>query len=349
MFSAASARWLPGQPLHACSSEAISSPSFSTKGAPLHRHLKQQQLPHPHAICTSVVRSSIAVHDPHALQAPSAVQQHSQTFSVQRRALVQSILLNFATVSFPNTRAVAAEEASKCVADFTVSDKVFFDIAIDREPVGRIVIGLFNEDVPVGAKRFAEIAVGSRGVSYRKKEFDKITPAYIQNAGVRNFSLSGGLGDAAQFTGGETAEALVPELEGLNRRCQNSTRNIAGMVSIIVKDLAKPPPKPKLVAKDGKFEVIEEELRPDPNGTQFIINTQDSPQLDASNLVVGKVVDGFDVLKIINSVRVVKDNTDSPYFKAAKLVGDTRAVVAERGFYRPYSKIVIVRSGRLES
>ena len=35
--------------------------------------------------------------------------------------------------------------------------------------------------------------------------------------------------------------------------------------------------------------------------------------------------------------------------RTAKLIGDTRAVVAERGFYRPYSKIAISRSGRIDS
>ncbi|MCO5569528.1 hypothetical protein L7F22_023242 [Adiantum nelumboides] len=243
----------------------------------------------------------------------AAAGRHDHVVACHRRALMQSALFTFAATSLP---AIATEEAaSRCVADFPISDKIFFDIAIDREPVGRIVVGLFNEDVPIGAKRFADVAVGSRGISYRKKEFERITPSYIQNAGLRNFSLSGGVADAAQFTGGETADALMPELEKLNRKCPNLTKNVKGAVSIIVTDPSKPPPKTKLIAKDGKFEVIEEELRPDPNGTQFAIVTQDSPQLDASNLVVGKVVDGFDVLKLLSSVRVVKDNAGSPYFK----------------------------------
>ncbi|KAI5074500.1 hypothetical protein GOP47_0010461 [Adiantum capillus-veneris] len=265
--------------------------------------------------CTPLQQSTIAeVHWPDIFEnAYDAAGQLVRVAACHRRALLQSTLFTFAATSLP---AIATEEAAlNCVADFSISDKVFFDISIDREPVGRIVVGLFNEDVPVGAKRFADIAVGSRGISYRKKEFERITQSYIQNAGIRNFSLSGGVGDAAQFTGGETADALIPELENLTKKCPNSTKNVAGAVSIIVRDPSKPPPKPKLIAKDGKFEVIEEELRPDPNGTQFAIIMQDSPQLDASNLVVGKVVDGFDVLKLMSGVRVVKDNTGSPYFK----------------------------------
>lgn len=259
---------------------------------------------------------------------------------------MQSILLSIATSHFTGIQTLAEDLANKSCGDLVVTDQVFFDIAIDKNPVGRLVVGLFGEDVPIGAKRFAEIAVGNRGISYRKKEFTKITSSYIQNAGVRNFSISGGIADAANFTGGETAEALIPELEERNQKC-SGIKNVAGTVSIVVKDIAKPPPKTKLIAKDGKFEVLEEEFRPDPNGTEFTIATTDSPQLDATNLVVGKVIDGTDVLQAIRSVKVVQENSSSPYFRAAKLIGDTRAVVAERGFNRPYSKITIIQSGRV--
>lgn len=34
-------------------------------------------------------------------------------------------------------------------------------------------------------------------------------------------------------------------------------------------------------------------------------------------------------------------------FRTAKLIGDSRAVVAEKGFYRPYSKIVVTKSGEV--
>lgn len=34
--------------------------------------------------------------------------------------------------------------------------------------------------------------------------------------------------------------------------------------------------------------------------------------------------------------------------RVAKLIGDKRAVVAERGFNRPYSKVVVTNCGLLE-
>lgn len=57
--------------------------------------------------------------------------------------------------------------------------------------------------------------------------------------------------------------------------------------------LALPPPSPllqeRLVAMGGKLVTLKEQAGEAPNGTQFMITTGPSPQLDATNLVVGKV------------------------------------------------------------
>nr|ACJ83585.1 unknown [Medicago truncatula]AFK49513.1 unknown [Medicago truncatula] len=50
----------------------------------------------------------------------------------------------------------------------------------------------------------------------------------------------------------------------------------------------------------------------------------------------------------ISQVKTVQENTSSPYFRVAKLIGDKRAVVAERGFNRPYSKVVITNCGVIQ-
>ncbi|XP_024521390.1 uncharacterized protein LOC9655422 isoform X2 [Selaginella moellendorffii] len=230
----------------------------------------------------------------------------------------------------------------------TVTRKVFLDISIDGEPAGRVVVGLYEDDVPVGARRFGEIAAGQKGVSYRKRDFYKITGNYIQNGGLRTFSLSGRAKDTAQFAGGLDAKALASEMKTLDETGKRP-KNVKGAVSIMAIDATKPPAKPKLIARDGKFEVVYEESRPDPNGTEFCIAFEDAPELDPTNSVVGRVVEGLDVVRKIASTRVVKDNTSNLYFRTAKLIGDTRAVVAERGFNRPYAKIVISQCGILDN
>ncbi|EEF50662.1 peptidyl-prolyl cis-trans isomerase B, ppib, putative [Ricinus communis] len=233
--------------------------------------------------------------------------------------------------------------SSNCSSN-TTTKKAFLDISIDGKPVGRIVIGLNGESTPTGVARFSSLVSGAAGISYRRKEFIKIMPNYVQHGGVRSYGVDAEL---AKSTGSNlAAESLADEWDRENE-C-SGIKNLAGTVSIIVRDPLKPPPKLKLIARKGKLEIDQEEVGTDPNGTEFVIATKDSPELDASNLVIGRVLEGMEVVEKIGQVKTVQENTSSPYFRVAKLIGDKRAVVAERGFNRPYSKVVVTNCGLME-
>lgn len=188
----------------------------------------------------------------------------------------------------------------------------FLDISIDGEPAGRIIIGLYGDDAPAGVARFRNLVSGAAGVSYRRKDFVKITPNYVQNSGVRSYGVDVEL---AKRTGNELAsETLKDEWLRVNEKCPG-TKNLAGTVGIIVRDPLKPPPKLKLVARKGKLEVDQEEVGTEPNGTEFTISVKDSPELDDSALVIGTVLEGMQVVDRIAQVKTVKENTTSPYFR----------------------------------
>ncbi|CAL9155664.1 unnamed protein product [Musa hybrid cultivar] len=244
------------------------------------------------------------------------------------------------------TARISTQEADSATGDCgnqPVAHKAFLDISIDGEPVGRIIVGLYGDTMPFGASRFATLVTGAAGISYRRKEFVKIVPSYIQHGGVRSYGVDAELAKRA----GSNLEAdnLVAEWEALCKKCPG-TKNVAGSLGLVIRDPTKPPPKLKLVARKGKLEIDEEEVRTDPNGTEFVIAINDSPDLDASTLVVGRVLEGMDVVEKISRVKTVQENTSSPYFsRVAKLIGDKRAVVAERGFNRPYSKVVVTNCG----
>ncbi|OVA05052.1 Cyclophilin-like peptidyl-prolyl cis-trans isomerase domain [Macleaya cordata] len=211
-------------------------------------------------------------------------------------------------------KAEAQEENSstKSCTDSTATKRAFLDISINGEPAGRIIIGLHGSDVPEGSARFSSLLTGVAGISYRRKEFVKIMPNYVQHGGVRSFGVDAEL---AKKTGSNLAvENLITEWERLNEKCPG-TKNVAGSVSIVVRDPSKPPPKLKLVARKGKLEIDEEEVGTDPNGTEFVISSKDSPELDSSSLVVGRVLDGMDVVEKIAKVKTVQENTSSPYFR----------------------------------
>lgn len=200
---------------------------------------------------------------------------------------------------------------TSCI-DKTPIKKAFLDISIDGQPTGRIVVGLFTDDNPAGAARFSKLVSGAAGVSYRRKEFIKIMPNYVQHGGIRSYGVDA---EIAQRTGGNlTNQSLKDEWERDYTQCPG-TKNLAGTVGIVVRDPLKPPPKLKLVARQGKLEIDEEEVGAEPNGTEFVIATKDSPELDASVLVVGRVLEGMEVAQKIGQVKTVQENASSPYFR----------------------------------
>lgn len=185
-------------------------------------------------------------------------------------------------------------------------------MSIDGQPIGRITIGLFGDTVPAGSSRFSSIVSGKAGVSYRRKEFVKIMPNYVQHGGLRSYGVDAEL---ARKTGSNLAtDPLVEEWVKQNDKCAG-TKNVARSVSIIVRDPQKPSPKMKLVARKGKLEIDQEEVGTDPNGTEFIIAAKDSPELDGSSLVIGRVIEGMEVIERIGQVKTVQENTSSPYFR----------------------------------
>ena len=67
-----------------------------------------------------------------------------------------------------------------------VTDKVFFDITIDDKPMGRIVFGLFGDDLPRTVDNFTTIAEGTSGVGklgedmdYWQTTFHRIIPGFM--------------------------------------------------------------------------------------------------------------------------------------------------------------------------
>jgi peptidyl-prolyl cis-trans isomerase B (cyclophilin B) len=53
---------------------------------------------------------------------------------------------------------------------------------------------------------------------------------------------------------------------------------------------------------NGQLVTVKEQAGEAPNGTAFTITTAPSPELDATNLVVGRVVEGLEVVARITQV-----------------------------------------------
>ncbi|KAF8468695.1 cyclophilin-like domain-containing protein [Russula ochroleuca] len=140
---------------------------------------------------------------------------------------------------------------------------VFFNVAINSKPAGRIVFRLFDDVVPRTAQNFRELATGQHGFGYTDSSFHRIIP---------NFMVQGGDFTRHDGTGGRSIYGERFKDENFQLK-----HHKAGLLSM---------------ANAGS----------DTNGSQFFITTAVTSWLDGRHVVFGEVVDGMDVVKVVEAV-----------------------------------------------
>ncbi|XP_063529924.1 peptidyl-prolyl cis-trans isomerase, rhodopsin-specific isozyme-like isoform X2 [Cydia strobilella] len=144
---------------------------------------------------------------------------------------------------------------------FRVTDQVYLDIQDENKPLGRVVIGLFGDLAPKAVKNFKVLATkGIKGKSYKGTSFNRI---------IKRFMVQGG--DVVSDDGSGSISIYGETFKDENLDTQHT---MAGFVSM---------------ANKGK----------DTNGCQFIITTTGTPWLDNIHTVVGRVIEGQNIVHLL--------------------------------------------------
>ena len=167
----------------------------------------------------------------------------------------------------------AKEQVGEPAAKRKANPRVYLNIRIGSEAIGKVVIELFSDVVPRTAENFRCLCTGEKGFGYKGSPFHRIIPQFMCQGG--DFTKQNG-------TGGKSIYGVKFDDENFQLKHTGP-----GMLSM---------------ANSG----------PNTNGSQFFICTAKTEWLDGKHVIFGHVVEGLDVVRKMEKVGTQSGKTSRP-------------------------------------
>lgn len=157
------------------------------------------------------------------------------------------------------------------------SKHCFFDVSIGDQPAGRIVMEMFTDVTPNTCRNFMTLCSGQQEINSMKR-FQMSYKGTPFHRVIKGFMVQGGDITSGDGRGGYS-------IYGRNFNDENFvlTHDKPGLLSM---------------ANAG----------PNTNGSQFFITTEATPHLDGKHVVFGQVVEGLNVVEMLENQNTNQDD-----------------------------------------